>query len=293
MSSPRSLSRKNISDIQYNVVDGNTTWSHQNLYSKMMIAGCLNQSRRIIEKFDEVIFRPAPEAILEKSHQDIRSLLCSVECRKFMSDKDSTEEAVVKANDEFIKIIEAVGPVIPISMRNKSLDGGYLRTALYLLGASEFWFAQYEPDVRVNANPSGLVGLCSAMHAEIQRSVLWQKELRDFSDFFKDMKSQYQTSLGLGGGFATDAARRPKRRSRNTRGRYFSHGQSLRVDSYPNQQSAPVVSNSLRGRGRGMGSSRNLVDIAELRARGICFDYRAGNCGRMRVDFYILINSYT
>ena len=169
-------------------------------------------------------------------------------------------------------------------MRNKSLDGGYLRTALYLLGASEFLFSQYEPDVRVKANPSGLVGLCSAMHAEIERSVLWQKELREFSEFIKDMKSQYQTSLGLGGGFANDAARRPKRRSRNTRGRYFSRDQSFqgRVDSYPLQQNAPFVNTSLRGRGRGIpgGSSRNLIDIAELRARGICFDYRAGNCGR-------------
>ena len=61
LSVPRSLSTKNISDIEYNTVSGNTTWSHQNLYAKMMIAGCLNQSRRIIEKFDEILFGPAPE----------------------------------------------------------------------------------------------------------------------------------------------------------------------------------------------------------------------------------------
>ena len=60
LSVPRSLSTKNISDIEYNMVSGNTTWSHQNLYSKMMIAGCLNQSRRIIDKFDEILFGPAP-----------------------------------------------------------------------------------------------------------------------------------------------------------------------------------------------------------------------------------------
>ena len=285
LSAPRSLSQKNISDIEYNVVDGKTTWSHQNLYAKMMIAGCLDQSKRIIEKFDEVLFGPAPEAVVEKTHRDIRSLLCSEKCREFMSNKDSTDDAAAKASDNFIKgIVEAIGPVVPISMRNKSLDGGYLRTALYLLGAAEFLFSQYETDVRVKANPSGLVGLCSAMHAEIERSVLWQKELRDFNEFMKDMKSQYQTSLGLGGGFANDAARRPKKRSRNPRGRYGFRHQPVqgRGNSYPTQQNAPFVSNSLRGRGRGtpVGSSRNLIDIAELRARGICFDYRAGNCGR-------------
>ena len=66
-----------------------------------------------------MIFGPAPEAIVEKIHRDIRSLLYSEECRSFMSDKDKTDDAAVKASDEFIKsIIEAVGPVIPISMRN-------------------------------------------------------------------------------------------------------------------------------------------------------------------------------
>ena len=40
LSALQSLTQKNISDIEYNVVDGHTTWSHQNLYSKMMIAGC-------------------------------------------------------------------------------------------------------------------------------------------------------------------------------------------------------------------------------------------------------------
>ena len=54
LSAPRSLSQKNISDIEYNVVDGKTTWSHQNLYAKMMIAGCLDQSKTIIGKFDDI-----------------------------------------------------------------------------------------------------------------------------------------------------------------------------------------------------------------------------------------------
>ena len=225
LSLPRVLSTKNISDIEYNSVDGNTTWSHQNLYAKMMISGCLNQSRRIFEKFDEILFGAAPEAIVEESHRKINTLLCSEEARRFQSDVGKTDDISVKASDEYVKsIIEAVSPIIPISVRNKSLDGGYLRTALYLLGAAEFLFTQYEPDVRVKANPAGLVGMCSAMHAEIERSVLWQQELRGFDVFIKDMRAQYQTSLGLGTSFANDAARRQRRRPRSSRGRSFSRG---------------------------------------------------------------------
>ena len=159
LSLPRVLSPKNISDIEYNSVDGNTTWTHQNMYAKMMISGCLNQARRIFEKFDEILFGAAPEAIVEESHREIKTLLCSEEARRFQADVGKTDDVLVKASDEFVKsIIEAVSPIIPISVRNKSLDGGYLRTALYLLGAAEFLFTQFESDVRVKANPAGLVG---------------------------------------------------------------------------------------------------------------------------------------
>ena len=184
LSVPRSLSTKNISDIEYNAVNGNTTWSHQNMYSKVMIAGCSNQSRRIVEKYDEILFGTAPEDKVEKSHRDIRILLCSEECRSFLSKKDKADDASVQAGDEFIKsIVEAVGPVIPISMRNKSLDGGYLLTALYLLGAGEFLLTQYELDVRLKANRAGLIGMCSALHAEFEQSVFCQQDLQNFSEF--------------------------------------------------------------------------------------------------------------
>ena len=43
------------------------------------------------------------------------------------------------------------------------------------------------------------------MHAEFERSVLWQQDLRNFSEFIKDMRSQYQTSLGLGVCFPNDS----------------------------------------------------------------------------------------
>ena len=290
LSLPRALSSKNISDIEYNSVYGNTTWSHQNMYAKMMISGCLNQSRRIIGKFDEILFGATPEAMVEECHRKIKNLLCSEEARRVQSNEGKTDDVSVKASDELVKsIVEAVSPIIPISVRNKSLDGGYLRTALYLLGAAEFLFTQYEPDIRVKANPAGLVGMCSAMHAEIERSVLWQQELRSFDEFIKDMKSQYQTSLGLGTSFANDSARRQRRRPRGSRGRGFSRGQGFqgRANAFRSQQDPAMVGNpnGYRGRGRGAqgaqgGSTRKLVDIAALRARGACFDYSAGSCAR-------------
>ena len=129
--------------------------------------------------------------------------------------------------------------------------------------------------------------MCSAMHAEIERSVLWQQELRSFDDFIKD--TQYPRSLGLCTSFAKDAAGRQKRRPRSSRGRSFSRGQGFqgRADAFRNQQDATFVSNPncFRGRGRGSQgtqgcSSRNLLDIASLRSRGICYDYSAGSCGR-------------
>ena len=42
---PGFLSNKNISEIENNIVDGKTTWKHQNMYGKLMIAGCLTQAK--------------------------------------------------------------------------------------------------------------------------------------------------------------------------------------------------------------------------------------------------------
>ena len=64
LSIPGFLSPKNLSDIENNIVDGNTTWSQQDAYGKLMIAGCLNQSRRIFELFEEVLQGEAPEILV-------------------------------------------------------------------------------------------------------------------------------------------------------------------------------------------------------------------------------------
>ena len=39
LSCPGFLTNKNISDIQNNIVEGKTTWKHQNMYRRLMIAG--------------------------------------------------------------------------------------------------------------------------------------------------------------------------------------------------------------------------------------------------------------
>ena len=49
LSTPGVLTPKNIVDIENNIVDGKTTWRHQNAYVKMVIAGCLNQARNILD----------------------------------------------------------------------------------------------------------------------------------------------------------------------------------------------------------------------------------------------------
>ena len=170
---PGFLSRKNTSDIENNVVNGSTTWKHQDAYTKMIIAGCLEQAKRIFEKFDEVLYGPAPEKLVEETHSSIADLLASDDAKAFMGIADSDTSAENTDKEVFIKkIIEAVAPILPVTMRNKSLDGCYLRTALHLLGVAELVFSQYIPDVRSQANPAGVVGVCTAMHTELKRSAL-------------------------------------------------------------------------------------------------------------------------
>ena len=160
LSCPGFLTPKNISDVENNVVEAKTSWKHQNAYGKMMIAGCLFQAKAILKKYDEVLFGPAPEVLLQDIQKVIRTLLLSDEARDFVSGG-----ALGDGTNLIKKVVEAVAPIVPISLRDKSLDGAYLRTALHLLGATEVLFAQYESDVRIQANPAGFVGMCSSMNA--------------------------------------------------------------------------------------------------------------------------------
>ena len=71
------LSKKNISDVENNVVCGNTSWKHQDAYVRMIIAGCMNQAERIFEKYDAVLYGPSPEELIVETHKVITDLLVS------------------------------------------------------------------------------------------------------------------------------------------------------------------------------------------------------------------------
>ena len=72
---PGFLTNKNISEIENNLVDGKTTWKHQNMYGKLMIAGCLTQAKRILKKYDDILYGSSPEEKVQTTHKEIRKFL--------------------------------------------------------------------------------------------------------------------------------------------------------------------------------------------------------------------------
>ena len=283
LSTPGVLSAKNIKDIENNFVEGNTTWTHQKSYVRMLTAGCVNQAKRIIEKYDEILYGPAPEKLVTETHQAIAALLRSPECAAFLTMTDESIQQASDQGDTFIrKIIEAVSPIIPITLRNRSLDGGYLRTALTLLAAVEILVTQFEDDIRRNSNPAGAVGMTQSMHNDIERATLYgNQELKNIREFTTVLKAQYQTSLGLGKPFPRDSPR-GRRRSRGA----YNHFTN-RPENYS------------RGRGRGYGwnyaqptaeAQYGQTQHTPLRGRNHCFNYRAGNCQRGRGCRYLHVD---
>ena len=263
----------------------------------MVIAGCMNQAKRILEKYDEILYGPAPEKLIGDVHRAIGELLNSKEACEFSAEEGPACTKEDKSN--FIKkIVGAVSPIIPIAIRDKSLDGGYFRTALSLLAAAEFLFAQYESDVRAQANPAGVVGMCSSMHAELERSAIYNEELKPLRDFMKDMSSQYQTSLGLGASFVNDGGTRMRNKQKKSRGRTYNYGQFFQAPGALSGQQHPqswAVASSQgetrpNGMGRGLsfgagrgvpvGMGRGQVGFVDARARGLCFRFQIGNCMR-------------
>ena len=197
-----------------------------------MIAGCMSQAKKILESYDEILYGPPPEELVETTHKGISDLLKSEDAKTLFMGSDGALDNSGPEQDLFIKrIVEAVSPIIPVAIRNKSLDGAYFRTALHLLGAAELLFSQYESDIRSQASPAGFVGMCNAMHAEFKRSTVHNNGLKPLNDFMKDMKGQYNTSLGLGEAFRNDSPERNKRRERKfSNPRFRTWNQSARFD---------------------------------------------------------------
>ena len=164
LSLPGFLTAKNISEVENNIVEGRTTWRHQDAYCKMIMAGCLNQAKRILQMYDSVLNGESPEVLVQSTHRKIRDLLRSGECDEFFANQVGASGTDDSKGNEFIKkIVQAVAPIVPITLRDKSLDGAYLRQALHMLGAVELLFAQYQTDVREHASKpcwSSRSGLC-------------------------------------------------------------------------------------------------------------------------------------
>ena len=277
MSAPGFLSAKNVTDIQNNNVEASTTWKHQNAFCKMIIAGCINQAKRITQKFDAVLHGSKPEELICTTHAAIKEILRSPEGRELSRDLDSTEDARVAACDKVVKkLVQAVAPILPLTLRDKALDGEYLRTALQFLGAAEFLFAQYETDVRTQANPNGVVGLSSAMHSEFERAVVFNAPLKPLNEFMNSMKCQYQTSLGLGSTFPKDFGGRSRQRENRRRG-----GRS------------PYYGRRFVGSGRGLQDQQERTTAPTaipIRGQEVRLNYRNGRCHRGAACRYSHIN---
>ena len=242
-----------------------------------MIAGSMNQAARIVEKYDKVLFGPAPEEQIEGAHKIIRELLVSQEAMTFNKEAScSSPEAVARCDTFVKKLIEAIPPIIPISLRNKSLDGAYLRTALHFLGAAELMFSRYETDIRREANPAGVVGLCNAMHTNFSQCALANNKLKSREVFIREMTAQYQTSLGMGFGFPNDSVARKASRKAHGRGQAYS-GSASQVRRGLNRQQHRFLeaASGTTPIGRG-GLSRQAARLA----RGACRSFLAGNCWR-------------
>ena len=286
LSLPGFLTAKNISEVENNIVEGKTTWRHQDAYCKMIMAGCLNQAQRILQMYDSVLDGESPEVLVQSTHRNIRDLLQTEECSEFFSNQGEASGTNNSKGDEFIKkIVQAVAPIVAITLRDKSLDSAYLRQALHMLGAVEHLFAQYQTDVREHANPAGVVCLASAMHYEFKGATFHGSELKWLEDFMKEMRSQYQTSLGFGATFSKDTFP-GTRRSRGGRGqgfwrtRRFSQQGVLREQvatqnansgGYPNIGGAQATIVGA-GTGRGMGVRGSVANA--------CYDFHGGNCRR-------------
>ena len=250
-----------------------------------MIAGCLSQAKNILEGYDEILHGPSPEELVERTHEAISKLLGTQEALSLFSGASDEEEDIQRKRDVFIKrVVEAVSPIIPVTIRNKSLDSTFFRTALHLLGAAELLFSQYETDIRSQANPAGLVGMCNAMHADIKRSAVHSTGLKSLGEFMKEMRSQYNTYLGLGESFHNDITRRERRRGRVSR---YPRNQSWRTSERiinqnsgraqrSNQSLIPTRASTDFGQ-----INRAQLNPIPLRAgRNDCYAFLAGNCRR-------------
>ena len=161
-----------------------------------------------------------------------------------------------------------------------------------MLEATETLFTQFDEDIRRHANPAGAVGMVQAMHNEIERAILYgDQDLKPLRVFAREMKAQYQTSLGLGKPFPRDTASGARRRARGFRNRStYRNGRYSREQGFSRNQLGSTGFNGFSTGGRGgdygwsnpQASSSVQPHPTPTRGRGACYNYQAGNCLRGR-----------
>ena len=129
--------------------------------------------------------------------------------------------------------------------------------------------------MRQLANPAGgVVGICSYKHAELERSELYNDELKLLKDFMRDMTSQCPTSLGLCKSFPNDSSAR-KNRSRNR----YTRGQSyLRSNHFVGRGFGRSLLLARTSLGVSTGDRVNTDLTALSGRRGFCYGLQAGTC---------------
>ena len=132
------------------------------------------------------------------------------------------------------------------------------------------------------------------MHAELERSAIYNEESKPLRDFMKEMSSQYQTSLGLVASFVNDGGTRMRNKQKKSRGRTYNYGQffqaqgALSGQQHPQSWAVATSQGETRpnGMGRGLsfgagrgvpvGMGRGQVGFVDARARGLCFRFQTG-----------------
>ena len=150
-----------------------------------------------------------------------------------------------------------------------------MRTALHFLSAAELMFSRYENDIRREANPAGIVGLCNAMHTSFSQCAVANNELKSREVFIREMSTQYQTSLGMGFGFPNDSVVRKASRRTYGRGKTYSRSDLQVGYGLNRQQHRLLKAASATPIGRG-GLNRQAAPLA----RGACRSFLAGACWR-------------
>ena len=72
---------------------------------RLLTAGCLNQVKRISEKYDEILYGPALEMLVKEMHQAIKDLMRSAECAALLKDTHVPSHETGDRGHTLIRII--------------------------------------------------------------------------------------------------------------------------------------------------------------------------------------------